>query len=30
MLVGLFSERSYVQILNDNYYSSDYEHKYAL
>ena len=30
MLVGLFGGGSYVQILNDNLYSSDYEHEYAL
>ena len=30
MLVGLSGGRSYVQILNDSYYSSDYEHEYAL
>ena len=30
MLVGLFGGRSYVQILNDIYYPSDYEHEHAL
>ena len=30
MLVGLFGGRSYVQILNDIQYSSDYEHEYDL
>ena len=30
MLIGLLGERSYVQILNAYYYSSNYEHEYAL
>ena len=30
MLIGLLSGISYVQILNAYYYSSDYEHGYAL
>ena len=30
MLVGLFHGRSYVQILNDIKYHSDYEHEHAL
>ena len=30
MLIGLLGGRSYVQILNSYYYSSDYEHEYAL
>ena len=30
MLIGLLGARSYVQILYAYYYSSDYEHEYAL
>ena len=30
MLIGLLGGRSYVQILNAYYYSSDYEYEYAL
>ena len=29
MLIGLLGGRSYVQIPNAYYYSSDYEHEYA-
>ena len=30
MLIGLLGGRSYVQILNAYYYTSDYEYEYAL
>ena len=30
ILIGLLGGRSYVQILNAYYYTSDYEHEYAL
>ena len=30
MLIGLLGRRSYAQILNACYYSSDYEYEYAL